>query len=150
VKAAQTASDQVQISMKTSFALAGTLFLGALAVPVIVGAQSALAGPAAGSDAAKGKTQFARCMACHSVDPARRSGIGPNLAGVIGRAAGSQPGFKYTAGMAGGKFKWTPEKLDAFVAKPRDVVPGTSMAFPGIADPAARKALVAYLATTAK
>ena len=41
---------------------------------------------------------------------------------------------------------WTPAKLDEFIAKPRAVVPGTSMVFAGISDPAARKALVAYLA----
>lgn len=128
---------------------AGALFL-ALAAPAMVGAQSAPVSPAAAPDAAKGKAQFARCMACHSVDPAKPRGIGPNLAGVVGRLAGSQPGFKYTPGLAGGKFKWTPDKLDAFIAKPRAVVPGTNMAFSGITDPAARKALVAYLATTRK
>jgi cytochrome c len=89
-------------------------------------------------------------MACHSVDAAKPRGIGPNLAGVVGRAAGQQPGFKYTPVLSSAKFAWTPEKLDAFIAKPRDVVPGTNMVFSGITDPTARKALIAYLKTTKK
>ncbi|HUD30783.1 MAG TPA: c-type cytochrome [Novosphingobium sp.] len=136
--------------MKILLTIGATALLAAIAVPAVVGAQAAPVSAAATPDAAKGKAQFARCMACHSVDSAKPRGIGPNLAGVVGRPAGSQPGFKYTPGLAGGKFKWTPEKLDAFIAKPRGVVPGTNMVFAGIADPAARQALVAYLATTKK
>ncbi|MFC0204604.1 c-type cytochrome [Novosphingobium soli] len=130
-------------------ALAGAA-LALAALPAATAAQPAPVAPAARPDVAKGKAQFARCMACHSVDPAKPRGIGPNLAGVVGRAAGKQPGFKYTPALAGARFKWTPEKLDAFIAKPREVVPGTNMVFAGIADPAARKALIAYLGTTGK
>lgn len=134
--------------MKLILTTAASAALLLAAAPVIVDAQAAPAAPS--PDAVKGKAQFARCMACHSVDAAKPRGIGPNLAGVVGRAAGKQPGFKYTPALAGAKFKWTPDKLDAFLAKPREVVPGTNMVFAGMSDPAARKALVAYLGTTAK
>ena len=37
----------------------------------------------------------AQCSACHSNQPGV-NGIGPSLAGVAGRKAGSLPGFHYT------------------------------------------------------
>jgi len=110
-----------------------------------------LAGPlsaqsAAPADLARGKTQFARCQSCHTINAGGPKRIGPNLNGIIGKPAGKQPGFRYTPAMTNSGITWTPEKLDAFIAKPRAVVPGTSMVFAGIPDPAARKALVAYIA----
>jgi len=95
---------------------------------------------------ARGRAQFARCQACHTTTagPAR---IGPSLKGIVGRPAGRQPNFRYTPNMAGARFNWTAERLDAFLAKPRTVVPGTSMVFAGMPDVAARAALIAYLST---
>lgn len=115
--------------------------LAALPLTAPLSAQSA-----APADLARGKTQFARCQSCHTIDAGGPKRIGPNLNGIIGKTAGKQPGFRYTPAMTKSGIKWTPEQLDAFIAKPRAVVPGTSMVFAGIADPAARKALVAYIA----
>jgi cytochrome c len=42
---------------------------------------------------------------------------------------------------------WTRERLDAFLANPRGVVPGTTMQFPGMADAAERARLIDYLET---
>ncbi len=127
------------------------MFFAAVASVALPAAMLTGTAPAgAAPDLSKGKAQFARCVACHSIDPARPHGIGPNLAGIVGSAAGKQPGFRYSPGLAKADFKWTPEKLDAFIAKPRNVVPGTRMVFSGIPDPASRQALIAYLATTEK
>lgn len=115
---------------------------GLLALPSATAPTAAqVSGP---GDLAKGKAQFIRCQSCHSIGagPAR---IGPNLKGVVGRPAGKQAGARYTPAMAKSGIVWTPEKLDAFLAKPRSVVPGTSMVFAGMSDAAARKALIAYL-----
>lgn len=99
----------------------------------------------AGADLIKGKSAFAVCAVCHS-DVAGKNGIGPSLFGVAGRDAGMAPGFKYSAAMkAAGK--WTPEKLDAFIAAPKTAVPGTTMPFGGLKDAAKRADLVAYLGT---
>ena len=99
----------------------------------------------AGGDLIKGKSAFAMCAVCHSDIPGK-NGIGPSLAGVVGRDAGTAPGFKYSAAMkAAGK--WTPEKLDAFIAAPKTAVPGTTMPFGGLKDAAKRADLVAYLGT---
>jgi len=112
-----------------------------LAAPLIVLPPSAHAE----GDVLKGKSAFAICAMCHSDLPGK-NGIGPSLFGVVGRDAGSAPGFKYSEAMktAG---KWTPERLDAFIAAPKAVVPGTAMPFGGVKDAAKRADIVAYLGT---
>ena len=106
-----------------------------------------LAGPALAQDAAHGKTVYARCSACHSVTPGGRSGMGPNLFGILGRTAGTLAGFSYSPAMKGAGFKWTKEKLDAFLKSPSATVPGNRMPFGGVPDKRDRDDLVAYLAT---
>jgi cytochrome c len=106
----------------------------------------ALAAPAAAQDAAAGQSAFGQCKACHSV-VAGQNRIGPSLAGVIGRKAASVPGFSYSAAMKAKGVTWTEANLDAYLAKPMANVPGTKMAFAGIADAKKRKDVIAYLAT---
>ncbi len=53
--------------------------------------------------------------------------MGPNLHNVIGRKAGSLPNYDYSSAMKGADFVWDKEKLDRFIAKPDEVVPGNSM-----------------------
>lgn len=115
------------------------LFAMALAAtPVAAGASNE-------QELAKGKAQFLRCKTCHALLPNDPKRIGPNLNGIIGKPVGKQEGFRYSKGMAEADFVWTPEKLDEFIKRPREMVPGTSMVFAGISDPAARKALIAYM-----
>jgi cytochrome c len=103
----------------------------------------ALADPA--GDAVAGKKAFAACGVCHAV-VANKNGVGPSLFGITGKAAGSSAGFKYSDAMkAAGK--WTPEKLDAFLADPKKTVPGNKMPFAGIKDPKRRADIVAYMQT---
>ena len=56
---------------------------------------------------AVGKAAFAACAACHSVQPGGASGIGPNLHGVVGRAAGTAPGFAYSDAMKTSGITWS-------------------------------------------
>lgn len=119
-----------------------TIVLFAFAVLAAASGASAQTAP---GDLIKGKSAFAVCAVCHS-DTAGKNGIGPSLFGVVGRDAGLAPGFKYSAAMktAG---KWTPEKLDAFIASPKTAIPGTTMPFAGMKDAAKRADLIAYLST---
>ena len=81
----------------------------------------------ADDDPVNGEKVFERkCARCHSMDPAKDK-KGPHLLGVIGRAAGSVPGYKYSDAMAAAKFDWSPARLTAFVAGPRSNLPGTKM-----------------------
>lgn len=94
---------------------------------------------------AKGKRIFMRCAACHDTGDQGPARIGPHLKGLVGRAAGSVPGYNYSPGMKAKSFTWDEAQLNAWLVKPTAVVPGTTMAFAGIPDAAERKALIDYL-----
>ncbi|WP_439533555.1 c-type cytochrome [Polymorphobacter sp.] len=118
--------------------------LAVVATPALaVAATPALAQPA--PDKARGKLLFLQCAACHSVAKGAPHKIGPNLHGIVGAPPGERLGFRYSAALAGTGLPWTEQRLDAFIASPARTVPGTRMAFGGIADPAKRRDLLAYL-----
>jgi cytochrome c len=117
---------------------AALLMVYLLAVPV--------AGAQAGGDPSAGKTAFgATCAGCHSISAAASS-VGPHLDGVLGRQAGSVSGATYSDAMKQAKFKWTTTKLDAFLANPQAVVPGTTMPV-SVPDKKTRADIIAYLAS---
>lgn len=97
-------------------------------------------------DAAKGAAVFKRCVICHSVEAGKKSSVGPNLAGVVGRKAGTAA-FNYSPAMKGAGFVWTSEKLDQFLQKPGAFVKGSKMAFGGLPDGKDRADVIAYLET---
>lgn len=105
-----------------------------------------VAAAAPGGGVNKGKAAFLQCAACHSITPEGGAKVGPSLAGVVGRKAGSAADYQYSEAMAGSGITWTPEELDAFITAPSTKVPGTKMVFVGVADAAKRKALIDYLA----
>ena len=90
---------------------------------------------------------FATCSACHSTAKGAPNGVGPNLFGVVGAAAGTRPGYPYSPAMKGSNIRWTRAKLDAYLADPKSVVPGTKMMIPGIKDAAKRGEIIGYLET---
>lgn len=100
-----------------------------------------LSGCGGGSTAGPAQA-VARCMTCHSFNEGGRQLSGPNLAGIVGKPAGSQPGYNYSAAMKQSGVVWTEDKLDAFIAAPAQVVPGTRMSFAGEPDAAKRKAII--------
>jgi glucose/arabinose dehydrogenase len=113
-------------------------------------ALATLAATTASAAPSPGQTYFDRnCASCHTADPNLSSRAGPGLYAVVGRKAGSVPGYNYTDAMvkagAAGK-TWTRADLDIFLADPSKAVPGTAMpvGVPGKAD---RSALIDYLAT---
>ena len=111
-------------------------------------AQGAPAKPAA--SAVRGKLIFLRCASCHAVGGTGGGRIGPNLAGVVGRKAGSLPGATYSAAMKQQSFVWSEATLDKWLTRPSAVVPGTSMAFAGLPKPEDRAAVIAYLKNPGK
>lgn len=104
--------------------------------------------PASAQDAAAGQRVFNQCRACHTIDKGGRNGVGPNLHGIVGRAAGQREGFRYSPNMrelAEGGLVWTEENLDKYLTNPKSLVPRGSMAFAGIRNEQQRKDLIAYL-----
>lgn len=106
----------------------------------------------AGADPARGARVFQRCYACHSVVGGEDKLPGPNLSGVLERRAGTLPGFAFSPAMlaAGARgLTWTRATLDAFLADPQGLVPGTEMGMPaGLPAPDDRRDVIDYLAQT--
>ena len=103
-------------------------------------------GQTSGPNPMRGKLLFLRCASCHAITEQASIKVGPNLHGVVGRKAGSLPGFAYSPAMKAAAFSWTPVMLDKWLTRPNALVPGTSMAFEGMTSEADRQALIAYLA----
>src|SRR6516164_11730927 len=101
------------------------LCLAASLVAILATASTGLA--FAGEDVGAGQEIYqAQCSACHSNQPGV-NGIGPSLAGVAGRKAGSLPGFHFTPALQGSGLTWTADNFIHFLADPRKLVPGTAM-----------------------
>jgi cytochrome c len=107
----------------------------------------AISSTAHAQDAAAGEAVFKRqCSICHS-PVAGKNMVGPSLFGVIGRTAGTVPGFHYSPANKTSGITWDAAKLDPYLTNPREVVPGTIMAFAGLKDAQQRANLIGYLAT---
>lgn len=89
---------------------------------------------------------FRQCAVCHSTERGAKHRIGPNLFGVVGRAAGSSDGYAYSPALAGSGLTWNAQTLDAYLEAPAKLVPGTKMMFPGQKDPEKRKEIIDFLA----
>jgi cytochrome c len=100
--------------------------------------------PARTQDTADGQRVFqSRCAACHGIGPGPAR-MGPNLAGVFGRAAGADTGARYSQALRNSHIVWNAETLESYLANPRQTVPGTTMAV-NLSDAAQRSAVIAYL-----
>ena len=96
-------------------------------------------------DPVRGKTVFAQCVACHSIDRGEHK-IGPSLHAVMGRRAGKSEGFSnYSAAMQAAELEWSQENLRDFLNAPQRFLPGTSMPFAGLKDASKMEDLLAFL-----
>jgi nitrite reductase (NO-forming) len=107
-------------------------------------ARTAAAAPAPTGDAARGKAVYRKCQACHSLAEGK-NGVGPSLAGIVGKKAASVPNYNYSQAMRDSKLTWDAATLDAYLNDPQKVVPGNKMPFPGLKTENERSALVAFL-----
>lgn len=101
------------------------------------------------TDAAAGEKVFAACRTCHVFDEGVNR-VGPSLHKIVGRNAGSAPGYSYSDANKGSGITWTPEVLFEYLKDPKAYVPGTKMAYPGVKDDQKRANLVAYLEAQSK
>ena len=116
--------------------LAVTMFF-VFAVAVVNQAPGA-AGPAPGA----GKELFAkRCSGCHGTDSSKE---GPRLRGVLGRKAGTVPGFQYSDALRNSGITWTEDLLAKWLENPEALVKDNDMEF-RVSNADERAALVAWL-----
>jgi cytochrome c len=101
--------------------------------------------PAHAADVVAGQVVFNRCKICHTADAGAGNRVGPNLHGLFGRKAGTEPGFTYSDAMRNSGIVWDDETLAKYLRDPRGFVPGNRMAFPGVAGEAALADLLDYL-----
>lgn len=92
-----------------------------------------------------GATLFRRqCATCHTVAAGEPNRLGPNLHGVMGRAAGKVEGFRYSAALAAAGLTWDEPTMDRWLADSAGFVPGSVMPYRQ-ANAATRAAIVAWL-----
>nr|WP_236843475.1 c-type cytochrome [Bradyrhizobium icense] len=87
------------------------------------------------------KQQCATCHTTNQSDPVRQ---GPSLFKVVGRQAGQAYGFHYSSGFGKADFVWDDARLDAYLANPQGMIPGSVMAYRQ-PKPETRAAIIAYL-----
>jgi cytochrome c len=98
-----------------------------------------------GADLVNGEAKFAVCRACHTINQGGEDMTGPNLWGIFGRKAGSEPGFSYSDDLKNAGWTWDAGRIDTWIANPRAVLPNTKMTFAGLTDPTDRRDIVAFL-----
>ncbi len=72
--------------------------------------------------------------------------LGPSLAGILGRKAGSDPGYSYSPAMKQANIVWDAKSLDAYLSDPQKFVPGNKMPFPGLKTDNDRADVIAFFA----
>ncbi|KAI4464201.1 cytochrome c [Holotrichia oblita] len=104
-----------------------------------------------GGDVEKGKKIFLKqCSRCHSLDAKAGHGMGPNLHGVVGREAGSVPGFHFSNAFKKSEVIWTPENLSTYLKDPRKHIPKNNMPYCCLEDPEDRRHIIAYIESELK
>ncbi|WP_246373719.1 c-type cytochrome [Gluconacetobacter tumulicola] len=147
----------------TALAVAGSVWVGRLAVPVAIPLRPAFALPeppdgAAGpsiadalahADPKAGQALAARsCTMCHSFTKDAPPTVGPDLFGVAGTPIAGIPGYGFSPALSAHRSElWTDDALSTWLESPARFAPGTRMAFPGLPDIRDRAAIIAYLHT---
>jgi cytochrome c2 len=85
------------------------------------------------------------CNVCHSLNPNNSQHDRLSLWGIMGSKIGGQSDFNYSTALLNRGGTWTPTALDRFLESPATSMPGTSMAYSGIPDPAMRQAVIEFL-----
>ena len=91
--------------------LAAGAGLALIAAPVMTSA----------ADVAAGKKLFKRCAICHTLAKGKKK-IGPSLFAVVGRKAGSQKGYAYSAAIKAAAAKnhvWSEDALFGYLGGPK-------------------------------
>lgn len=98
-------------------------------------------------DLAKARQQFlTSCGVCHTAEKGAPHRQGPNLYGVVGRAAVAKDDFRYSEPLKTSGFVWDEATLDRWIEDAQAMRPGTIMAYRQ-RDAERRRLVIAYLKT---
>ena len=109
---------------------------------------AALALPSAAAkaqDLAAGEQSFKKCLPCHSVGEGATNKVGPQLNGLEGKKAGTNPDYSYSEANKNSGLVWNDAVFKEYIKNPMGQMPGTKMAFPGIKNETEIGNLWAYL-----
>lgn len=87
-----------------------------------------------------------RCKSCHVGAPPSTATLGPSLAGVFGRKAGSGKTGVHSRALTESGIVWSRSSLRSFLSDPGRAVPGTIMPL-RVEDPKELEDLLNYLET---
>jgi len=114
-----------------------------------IGMLAAVSSAANAQDSAEAVKQGAQayrvCAACHSLQPGVHLS-GPSLADRWGKEAGTISDYgRYTEALKKSGIIWEENSLDAWLADPQAMIPGTTMTFRGVEQAETRTNLIAFL-----
>jgi cytochrome c len=117
------------------------------AVAALIGAAASLEALAnVTGDVGRGEELYQGCQDCHSIE---KNEVGPMHEGVVGRTAGTVPGYNYSRALQNSKIVWTEDNLDKWLTNPSQMVPGTKM-FYAVQDAQDRADIIAFLKERAR
>ncbi len=122
--------------------LVAIMLAAAVVVLAAASVYAATAPARVAGDATRGKTLYQVCMGCHSLD---EDDVGPRHRGVVGRTAGTVPGYAYSPALKNSHIVWDAETLDRWLTNPQAFVPGAKMFF-AMTAAQDRADVIAYLA----
>ena len=97
-------------------------------------------------DAGAGQLTFLKCQACHTLGDMGTATVGPNLANIFGRMAGTSDSYTgYSKALKESGIIWNEGALNEWMNDPQNFLPGNKMPFAGIRGEQERKNLLAFL-----
>jgi len=117
------------------------------AAAALLGVTALLCNPAnAAGNISRGEELYQGCQDCHSIE---KNDVGPMHKGIVGRAAGTVPGYNYSPALRNAKIIWTEENLDKWLTNPQELIPGTKM-FYEVKNAQDRADIIAFLKERAR
>lgn len=118
---------------------------GVLSLTIIASTAGTATVAASAPAQSRGPLLFLQCRACHTVEAGGANKVGPNLNRLFDRPPLSASGYQYSGAFQAARPKWNSVNMDAWLARPRTVVPGTTMSFAGMPRAEDRAVLMAWL-----
>ena len=114
---------------------------------LLVGMQPAFAQDSGQGDPAAGANKAKICKTCHQFGEGAKNSIGPVLNGIVGRKAGTYPGYDYSDANKNSGLTWDEATLKDYLKNPQAKIPGTKMTFAGLPKQSDLDNVVAFLKT---